>query len=608
MQLAKLQSDDQLTVSHVLGVGRSERGRAWVDRLPQGLDPIACALALKYDVPEIVGRILVARGARAETVGNWFAPSLKRLLPDPSTLKDMQKAAARFAAAVSAKETIAVFGDYDVDGAASVALVERFLRAHGRGCISRIPDRLTEGYGPNLEAMRELREVGAALILTVDCGTTSHEAIGVARDAGADVIVLDHHQAGDALPPAHAIVNPNRLDDISGQGHLAAAGIVFLFLVETMRQLRLGGHYELTPAPDLLGLLDLVALATVCDVVPLVGVNRAFVAKGLLAMRLRANPGIAALADAGKLKGPPDVRSLGFVLGPRINAGGRIGDCGLGARLLATDDPVEAGSIAATLERLNADRRALESVMFEDALAQAEALLSTGASPAIVAVSGEDWHPGVLGLIASRLVERIGLPAMALAAGARETVGSIRSIAGRDVGKAIREAVDAGIARKGGGHAMAGGVTVETGRVAALTAFLDDRLAAGAGDFDQGRKLEIDGVLSPRGATLELLDLLDRIGPFGQGCPEPRFALARCHAENVAIVGGAHVRCRLRGPDGGAVDAIAFRAGDATHGKLLLDAQGAPLHVAGYLTRDRWNGRAQVKFVIEDVAETGASF
>ncbi len=608
MRAAKLQLNDPPS-AHVLGVDRSVRGCAWVSRLQQALEPIASALAQTYGVPEIVGRILVARGARAETAGDWFTPSLKRLLPDPSTLRDMQKAAARFAAAIVGHETIAVFGDYDVDGAASVALVERFLRMHGRGCICRIPDRLTEGYGPNPDAMRELREAGAALILTVDCGTTSHEAIEAAHAAGADVIVLDHHQAGETLPPAHAIVNPNRLDDISGQGHLAAAGIVFLFLVETVRQLRLAGHYEAgTPAPDLLGLLDLVALATVCDVVPLTGVNRAFVAKGLLAMRLRANPGIAALADAGRLKGPPDARSLGFVLGPRINAGGRIGDCGLGARLLATNDPVEAGSIAATLERLNAERRALESVMFDDALAQADSLLSTGVSPAILVVRGHDWHPGVLGLIGSRLVERFGVPAMALAIGAREAVGSIRSIAGRDVGKAIREAVDAGLARKGGGHAMAGGVTVATADVPALTAFLDKKLAAPAAVSDELRCLEIDGVLSPRGATLQLLDLLDRIGPFGQGCPEPRFVLGCCHAENVAIVGGAHVRCRLRGSDGGTVDGIAFRAADAAHGQLLLNAHGAPLNVAGYLTRDGWNGRTQVKFVIDDVAEPRASF
>jgi single-stranded-DNA-specific exonuclease len=585
-----------------LGVSRSARGMAWRPRLRPGDEPAAAMLAEARGVTELIGRILVGRGATLATADAWFDPSLRASMPDPRSLRDMEKAAARFASAIETGEAIAAFGDYDVDGAASVALVERYLRAHGRSAKLRIPDRLTEGYGPNPDAMRELVAEGASLILTLDCGTTSHAAIEVAQDLGSEVIVLDHHQAPDTPPPAFATVNPNRGDDLSGQGHLCAAGVVFLFLVETTRILRDRGRYAESEAPDLLALLDLVALATVCDVAPLIGVNRAFVAKGLRAMRLRANPGLHALADAARLKSAPDARSLGFALGPRINAGGRIGDCGLGARLLATDDPAEALRIAAKLERLNAERRLIETAIFADALSQAERQIAQDADASLIAVTGAEWHPGVLGLIASQIADRFKRPAMALHVGQREASGSLRSIPGVDLGAAVRAAVDAGIASKGGGHAMAAGVTVASARLAALRAFLetDLELSVARGRSDQA--LEIDAVLSPRAATLDLMAQFARIGPFGHACPEPRLAFRGCAIENPRIVGNAHVACRLRAMDGGVLDAIAFRAAEAPHGAALLGARGGTLHVAGHLTEDSWGGRSAAKLVIEDVA------
>ena len=361
--------------SPFLGVERSVRGYRWVERLDPSRALVAAAISQGHGLPELIGRVLAARGADAHTAARYLDPSLRSLLPDPARFQDMEKAAARFAAAIAKAEPIAVFGDYDVDGAASVALIERFLRAHGQSVATYIPDRLTEGYGPSPESLAGLAKEGARLILTVDCGTTAGPAISAANDAGAEVIVIDHHQADEALPPAYAVLNPNRQDDLSGQGHLAAAGVVFLFLVASARALRRQGFYGATPEPDLLGLLDLVALATVCDVVPFKDVNRAFVAQGLKVLRLRHNQGLRALADAARIDAAPNCYSLGFVLGPRINAGGRVGASSLGARLLATDDDIEARGLAAKLEAFNAERKAIEERMLEEAFASAEAAL-----------------------------------------------------------------------------------------------------------------------------------------------------------------------------------------------------------------------------------------
>jgi len=407
-------------------------------------------------LPELLGRVLAARGAEPHTVFRYLDPTLRSLLPDPARLQDMDKAAERFAAAILAREPIAVFGDYDVDGAASVALIERYLRAHGQAVATYIPDRLTEGYGPSPAALAGLVKEGARLILTVDCGTTGEAAIAAANAAGAEVIVIDHHQADEALPPAFAVLNPNRQDDLSGQGHLAAAGVVFLFLVATTRSLRGAGYYRDRAEPDLLCLLDLVALATVCDVVPLKDANRAFVAQGLKVLRLRHNQGLRALSDAARIDEAPTCYTLGFILGPRINAGGRIGASSLGAKLLAFDDEIEARAIAARLEALNAERRAVEERMLEEAFAHAEVALASHPDRPLLFLVAEGWHKGLLGLIAGRVAERFRRPTFVAALEADGTAtGSARSIASVDLGAVVRASVHEGLLIKGGGHAMA---------------------------------------------------------------------------------------------------------------------------------------------------------
>src|SRR5581483_6507237 len=417
-------------------------------------------------------------GAEPATASRYLDPSLRTLLPDPARLQDMERAAARFAAAISTGEKIAAFGDYDVDGAASVALIERYLRAHGRCVLTYIPDRLAEGYGPSEEALRGLVEEGARLILTLDCGTMSGPAVRAAMEKGAEVIVIDHHQADEALPPALAVVNHNRHDDLSGQGHLAAAGIVFLFLIATTRALRRGGFYRNGPEPDLLGLLDLVALATVCDVVPLKEANRAFVAKGLKVLRLRHNAGLRALSDVARLDAAPTPYALGFILGPRINAGGRVGSSSLGARLLATDDDLEARTLAERLDALNAERKAIEEVMLADAFARAEAALAVSPKSPLLFLAAEGWHKGLLGLIAGCLAERFRLPTFVATLDPDGTAtGSARSIASVDLGTVIREAVYRGLLVKGGGHAMAAGFRLERRKQEELIKFLTDRLA-----------------------------------------------------------------------------------------------------------------------------------
>ena len=447
-----------------LGVERSLTGRRWVARLDEGEARNAMTIAQRHALPDIVARVLAGRGVAADEVPNFLDPALKRLLPDPSVLTDMDKAAGRIADAVVAGEPIAVFGDYDVDGATSSALFARYLRSVGRDPVIYIPDRLFEGYGPNTEALKSLANAGARLVVCVDCGSTSHQALADGRAMGLDIVVIDHHQLGAELPPAVAVVNPNRQDDLSGLGHLAAVGVTFLTLVAVNRLLRARGWFASRAEPELLQWLDLVALGTVCDVVPLVGLNRAFVAKGLLAMARRANRGLAALADAARLGGPVAPYHLGFLLGPRINAGGRIGDAALGARLLASDDPAECERLAAELDRLNRERQAIETAMLEEATAEAAAEIGDGEGPSVLVTASERWHPGVVGLIASRLKDRFHRPAVAIALQPNGVgSGSGRSVAGVDLGHAVRRAVERGILVKGGGHAMAAGLTVEKG-------------------------------------------------------------------------------------------------------------------------------------------------
>ncbi len=592
----------------LLGVEHSARGRRWVERLDPARALAATAISQAHGLPELLGRVLAARGAETHTVSRYLDPSLRTLLPDPARLQDMERAAERFASAIRDGEPVAVFGDYDVDGAASVALIERFLRAHGQDVATYIPDRLTEGYGPTAAALTGLVKDGAHLILTVDCGTTADAAIAAGNAAGAEIIVIDHHQADEALPAAFAVLNPNRQDDLSGQGHLAAAGVVFLFLVATTRALRRNGYYVNRAEPDLLGLLDLVALATVCDVVPLKEANRAFVAKGLKVMRLRHNQGLRALADEARIDEAPTSYTLGFILGPRINAGGRVGASSLGARLLASDDEIEARTIAAKLEALNAERRAIEERMLEEAFAHAEASLAASPDQPLLYLGAEGWHKGLLGLIAGRVAERFHVPAFVTALDPDGTAtGSARSIASVDLGAAVRAAVQEGLLVKGGGHAMAAGFKLERRKQEAVQAFLLERLARPVAQAAAIRHLAIDGALSAGGASKELMDLLDRAGPYGPGHPEPRFVFPAHRLSRVRSIKDLHVRCTLQASDGTRIEACAFRVAGTKLATLLLKGEGLPLHVAGYLRRNSWQGRESVELMIEDAADPRGS-
>ncbi len=584
-----------------LDVRRSATGLAWVHRLTERQDMAALAIAQGQGVPDIVARVLAGRDVLAHQAARFLDPTIRDLLPDPASLADMEKAAARLAEAVAAREKVAIFGDYDVDGASSSALLKRFLAHFEVPSEIYIPDRIFEGYGPNPDAMRELVLRGASLIVTVDCGTNSAASIDAARQAGADVVVLDHHQVGGALPAsAIAVVNPNRQDDLSGQGHLCAAGVVFLALVRTAALLRARG---MSP-PDLLSLLDLVALATVCDVVPLTGVNRAFVVKGLHVMRQQTNPGLAALARVARIGEPLGTFHLAFMIGPRINAGGRIGDAALGSRLLAIDDPVEAGAIAETLDRLNQERQAMEQEMLAEARAEADAELAGGQGPAVIVTASANWHPGIVGLIASRLKDYARRPAFAIAFNANGVgTGSGRSVAGFDLGRLVREAVETGVLVKGGGHAMAAGITVERAKLGALRAFFEERAAADVFRLQDEESLLIDAALAAEGATLDLADALERAGPFGSGHVAPLFVLPRHRLADARPVGTNHMRADLVSESGGRLQGIAFRAAGAPLGDFLFRNRGRMLHVAGSLSVNFWNGSRSIQFRIADAAE-----
>jgi single-stranded-DNA-specific exonuclease len=590
-----------------LGVENSATGRAWRDRLDDRGASRALAIAQRHEIPELLARILAGRNVEADAVDAFLDPTIKRAMPDPNVLTAMPEAATRIADAVTRGESIAIFGDYDVDGATSAAVLARFLRFGGVEPIIHIPDRLFEGYGPNVEAVRALAARGATLLVTVDCGTTSVEPLSEAKALGMDVVVIDHHQADEALPPAAAIVNPNRRDDLSGLGYLAAVGLVFMTVVAVNRQLRARGFWsETRPEPDLLTFLDDVALGTVADVVPLIGLNRAFVAKGLLVLRRREQPGLVSLMDVARLSGPPEAWHLGFLLGPRINAGGRIGRADLGVRLLLETDPIEAAKIAAELDRLNRERQAIEQETLAQAEAEAMAALGIEETGAVVITAAEGWHPGVVGLVAARLKEKFGRPAFAIALepGGIGT-GSGRSIAGVDIGRAVRRAVAEGLLVKGGGHAMAAGVTLRKGALAQLRAFLETALSA---DVTTARRLSglmIDGAVSAAGANLDLVAMIERAGPFGSGNPEPVIALPAHSVTYAEEVGQAHMRVRLRSADGASVNAIAFRAAGRKLGSALLNSRGGPIHAAGSFAIDRYQGEERVQFRLTDIAPVG---
>ncbi|MEE8393924.1 MAG: single-stranded-DNA-specific exonuclease RecJ [Rhodospirillales bacterium] len=583
-----------------LGVKRSLNGRRWLVRETD--DRTSLALAQRLEVPEIVGRVLSARGVGLDEAEAFLNPTLKHTLFDPNRLKGMEEACERLASAVMQGESIAIFGDYDVDGATSSALLSRFLRAIG--CIARIyiPDRMSEGYGPNEKALLKLKSEGISLVVTVDCGTTAFAPLKAAAEAGLDVIVVDHHEAEAKLPEAVAVINPKRLDDTGDYVQLAAVGVSFLLVVGLNRTLRQAGWYATRPEPDIMQWLDLVALGTVCDMVALTGVNRALVTQGLKVMAGRSNPGIRALADVSGITEKPGTYHAGFVLGPRINAGGRIGESGLGARLLATDDEAEAFEIAEKLDELNRQRREIENGVLRMATDQIEGLGEEARNGPLVLASGEGWHAGVVGIVASRLKERFNRPACVISLEGSTGHGSGRSITGVDLGSMIIAARQAGIIVDGGGHAMAAGFTVERRRIDELQAFLSERMAARIADAGIVPSLYIDGGLKVAGASMELASVLEMLEPFGSGNSEPRFAVTGARLAYAAVAGDNHLRCTMEGEDGSRLDGIAFRCLDRELGQALRNHDGAPFHIAGRLRVNTWRGRSAPQLIIDDAA------
>ncbi len=575
-----------------LGVESSVLGRRWMGP-DAALQRLTDAMAQTTRLPRAVCAVLSRSGVPPEGAEDYLAPSLRALLPDPRGLRDMERAAARLLAAVDGAEKIAVFADYDVDGGASAALVICWLRAMGHVATLYIPDRIDEGYGPNVPAMETLAQTHD-LIICVDCGTVSHDPIAAAR--GADVMVVDHHLGTETLPPAYAVVNPNRQDETGNLGHLCAAGVVFLLLVEANRQLRARGRQ----GPDLMAFLDLVALATVADVAPLIGVNRAFVRQGLRVMSGRSRVGLRALADVARLEAAPTAYHLGFVLGPRVNAGGRIGAADLGARLLASDDPVEAEALAERLEVLNAERREIEAAVRAEAMAQAQA---RGAEGALVWAAGDGWHPGVIGIAAARLKESLARPAIVIGLDGDEGKGSGRSVPGIDLGAAVQRLVREGLLLKGGGHRMAAGLTVARAQIETAMERLSELLAQqGAGAAGAASDLRIDSALMPGAVTVELIEQLETAGPFGAAAPAPRFAFPDMRIQSLRRMGETHLRLRFGDGESNSLEAVAFGAFESELGPALATAQGTRLHLAGKMEINQWGGRRSVQLRLDDAA------
>jgi single-stranded-DNA-specific exonuclease len=582
------------------GSGSSLSGRRWVWR--EAEDRIGLGIAQRLGVPEILGRMLAMRGIGVKAAADFLTPTLRALLPDPSVLIDMDVAADRLAHAVRQGETVAVFGDYDVDGACSAAIMTRVLRDLGCTVLPYVPDRLAEGYGPNLPALLGLAAAGARLIVCVDCGTAAGAVL--AGLAGiADVIVLDHHKAEGPPPDVVATVNPNRLDCASGLGHLCAGAIAFLTCVALVRSLRRAGHFAGSAEPNLMALLDMVALSTVCDVMPLVGLNRAFVYQGLKVLARRDRPGLAALMDAAGVKERPSAMTLGFALGPRINAGGRIGEADMGLRLLLADDPLDAGKLAQTLDGVNRERQQVEAGMLDAAMDAAAAQLAAG--HAAVLVAGDGWHAGVVGIVASRIKEKFNRPACVAGVTDGLAKGSGRSVAGLDLGAAVIAARQFGILKTGGGHAMAAGFSLADSQLGAFHAFLDDRLAA-ARDLPGAADLMVEGSVAVGGVTEELAEQLARLAPFGPGNDEPTLVLPRVRVARADRIGkeGATIRAFLEPEGGGArLKSVMFRAKEGAVADALLTRGGPPLHLAGHVRLEHWNGVSSANFIIQDAAD-----
>jgi single-stranded-DNA-specific exonuclease len=583
----------------------SASGQIWRERLNANSAREALAMAQVGGLSDSLARVLAGRDITLDTMDAFLTPRLRDCLPDPSTLADMNSAATLLADAIQSKRRVAIFGDYDVDGASSAALLASYLREFNVPCHIHIPDRIFEGYGPNIDAIKSFAEKGYQLLVTVDCGSTSFEPLDEAKRLGLKVIVIDHHQVGIILPQVDALVNPNRQDDLSNLGTCCAAGVVFITLVAVSRELRKREFFKTQPEPDLMACLDLVALATIADVVPLTGLNRAFVTQGIKVMRQRERVGLRALIDCARLNGPVEPWHLGFLLGPRINAGGRIGDAALGTKLLMSQDENESETIAAQLDSLNKDRQTVEHIMVQEAIAQAEARFTTIAQePQVIVTHQDDWHPGIVGLVASRLKERFQRPAFAFAVGKEGSgAGSGRSIAGVDLGSAVRAAVDAGLLVKGGGHAMAAGATIEASKLVEFEAFLTKRLSQNVVLASAEHAILVDATLTAAGATVDLLNDIARAGPFGQGNPEPVFAFASHVLVDCTEVGsGGHMRLKFKSSDGASLSAIAFRASGQPIGQALMQSKGKHIHVVGTLNIDRYGGRERVDLRVIDVA------
>jgi len=578
-----------------LDVEASATGRRWIGLSPEQ-DRLSEAMCQSTGLPDAVARVLVRRGVLPEAATGFLTPALRDLMPDPRSLRDMETAAQRLIAALNGRQRIAVFADYDVDGGASAALLLDWLRQMGHGATLYIPDRIDEGYGPNVPAMTALA-ANHDLIVCVDCGTLSFEPIAAATRSGrCDVVVLDHHLGAETLPAALAVVNPNRQDEDGTLSHLCAAGVVFLLLVEVNRRLRGDG----ITGPDLMGMLDLVALATVADVAPLVGLNRALVRQGLKIAARRQRPGLAALADVARMDGPPSSYHLGFLLGPRVNAGGRIGAADLGARLLATTDPAEAQAIAEKLDMLNSERREIEARVTDAALAQAE---ERGLDGPLVWAAGEGWHPGVVGIVASRLKEATNRPAIVIGFDGDEGKGSGRSISGVDLGATIQRLAGEGLLLKGGGHKMAAGLTVSRDKLDAAMERLGDLLARqGAGSAGPS-DLSLDAALMPRAATVEMIEQIESAGPFGAGAPAPRFVFPDQPVRFAKKVGESHLKVTFGSTDTGTLEAICFGGWTGPMGPLLTEAGHRRFHIAGRLEVNSWRGRQRPQLRLEDVSE-----
>jgi len=583
-----------------LGITRSILGQPWHWRRTSA-EMGGTSLA----PDDLVTQLLLARGVERDDLERQRAPTLRGFMPDPSLFRDMDAAAARLADAVEAREAVTIFGDYDVDGATSAALLVRLLRALDVPVGAYIPDRLMEGYGPSGAALVKIGEAGSRLVVTVDCGAQAFDAIAEAKAAGVEVIIVDHHQCATTLPDAFAVVNPNRLDEDAEaaiHGNLAAVGVAFLLGAALLRTLRARGHFGGRAEPALIELLDLVALGTVADVARLTGFNRALVTQGLKVMAKRGNVGMAALMDAARLTRPPSASDMGFALGPRINAGGRVGKSDLGVRLLTTSDPQEAAEIAQELNRLNEERRAIEAAVLDEAVAASSAC----ANAPVAIVAGQGWHPGVIGIVAGRLKEKLHRPAIVIAVDEDGVgKGSGRSISGVDLGAAILAAKEMGLLVAGGGHAMAAGLTVEAGQVDALGAFLNDRLAADVERASGDKSLLIDAVLAPRGINPLWCDAIESAGPYGAGWPAPRVATGPVRIVESGIVGTDHVRLIVAGDDGARFKAIAFRSAESELGQSLLNARGRKLWLAGRAKRDDWGSRPAAELHLEDAAWAG---